>query len=556
MKKIWGKIKFILLILIVSMIVSIPLLWKDLNVYSDDGSQHISRAYSTYLSIANNENETVLSNLTNNFGYSWNLFYGSFSTNLILVCWFFIRNFVNAYKLTMFVGLLLSGITMYLFMKKFTKNKYIGILSATLYITMPYHLNDMYIRNAFGEFLSYIFIPLVFLGLYNLLNNEKGDFWLCIGAVGLIYTHNLMTAVTAFFAFIYLLFNLKKLKNKKLLAKLIFNLILIILITFSYLGPLIQTYFYTDYVVYEDGAMASADSVESQALDIKQLFVAKGIYIYDIGLHIVIFLILPVFFIKRFWKENQYKKEYILFFVLSLFCIFISTKYFPWNFFGEKLELLQFSWRMLVFANFFLAIVCAINIQILIRDFKLKDNYFFAVICIMYLSTLVTYIPTDQELTDIENWDIGNIIINKGQAIAGMGKGEYLPVKANDSREYIMERADEIYILDGIAEIENYSKSGQNMYAEIVSQYCILELPYIYYPGYTVTLNDEKIDIYETQNGFIGVRILEAGTLKLEYTGTLLMNVSKIISVVGVVIFIIYIIISQKSIKNKFMEEI
>lgn len=123
------------------------------------------------------------------FGYSWDLFYGNFSSNLIIICYFLVKNFVNAYKLAMFFGLLFSGITMYMFISKFLNNKYIGVFSAIIYISMPYHLNDMYLRNAFGEFLSYIFIPLVFLGLYNLLNKEKQDFWLTIGAARLnIYT--------------------------------------------------------------------------------------------------------------------------------------------------------------------------------------------------------------------------------------------------------------------------------------------------------------------------------------------------------------------------------
>lgn len=177
-----NKSKFIILILLIAIIVSIPLFWKELNVYFDDGAQHISRAYSEYLAIQKGENVTVLSNLTNGFGYSWNLFYGSFSTKLILLCNLILNNFLNAYKLASFIGIFLSGITMYMFVSKFSKSKYVGAFSAVLYMTMPYHLSDMYIRNAFGEFLSYIFIPLVFLGLYNLLNKEKGDIWLCIGA--------------------------------------------------------------------------------------------------------------------------------------------------------------------------------------------------------------------------------------------------------------------------------------------------------------------------------------------------------------------------------------
>ena len=72
---------------------------------------------------------------------------------------------------------------MYWFVNKLTKSKEVGALAAILYMLMPYHLNDMYIRNALGEFLSYIFIPLVFLGLYKMFQKEKGIWILCVGAV-------------------------------------------------------------------------------------------------------------------------------------------------------------------------------------------------------------------------------------------------------------------------------------------------------------------------------------------------------------------------------------
>ncbi len=72
---------------------------------------------------------------------------------------------------------------MYSLVSKLTKNKLTGTLTAVLYILMPYHLNDMYIRNALGEFFSYIFIPLVFLGIYKIFQKEKGDRVLCLGAV-------------------------------------------------------------------------------------------------------------------------------------------------------------------------------------------------------------------------------------------------------------------------------------------------------------------------------------------------------------------------------------
>ena len=108
MKEKLKKYQYILIILIVSIIVSGPLLMKDLNVYYDDGIQHIARAYATYLSMIQGEHTEVLSSLTNGFGYSWNLFYGNFSTIFILIGQYITTTFIGGYKFTLFIGLFLS----------------------------------------------------------------------------------------------------------------------------------------------------------------------------------------------------------------------------------------------------------------------------------------------------------------------------------------------------------------------------------------------------------------------------------------------------------------
>ena len=77
-------------------------------MYYDDGIQHIARAYSTYLSIQNHEQATVLSNLANGFGYSWDLFYGPLSSIMIMLGKIITTTFIGGYKLILFIGLLLS----------------------------------------------------------------------------------------------------------------------------------------------------------------------------------------------------------------------------------------------------------------------------------------------------------------------------------------------------------------------------------------------------------------------------------------------------------------
>ena len=111
------------------------------------------------------------------------MFYGPASSFAIAVIGKIFSNIIVGYKIVLFLGILLSGIAMYYFAKKITDDKNVGTLASILYMTMPYHLTDMYIRGSIGEFLSFIFIPVIFLGIYNLLHEEKRDWLLVIGAV-------------------------------------------------------------------------------------------------------------------------------------------------------------------------------------------------------------------------------------------------------------------------------------------------------------------------------------------------------------------------------------
>ena len=115
----------------------------------------------------------------------------------------------------MFAITLVSGIAMYKFVFKVTKNKNISVFASIIYILAPYRITDMYIRNALAELASFVFLPIIFNGLYTILNEEKKSYTLAWGAIGLFLTHSVITLYTAILCFIYLLVFIKKLKNKK-----------------------------------------------------------------------------------------------------------------------------------------------------------------------------------------------------------------------------------------------------------------------------------------------------------------------------------------------------
>lgn len=81
----------------------------------------------------------------------------------------------------------------------------------------------------------------------------------------------------------------------------------------------------------------------------------------------------------------------------------------------------------------------------------------------------------------------------------------------------------------------------------------ILEFPYYYYPGYTVTVDKQgkisKIDTMESENGFLAIEIsenIENAKLEVKYEGTTITKISYIVSGVSLIAFISYIIYEKK----------
>ena len=85
------KIIDYLILIIIGFILCIPLMNSSLDVYHDDGIQHISRAFGTLSAIKQNGFfPNVIIEFADNFGYSWNLFYGPLTTYLLLLILFLI----------------------------------------------------------------------------------------------------------------------------------------------------------------------------------------------------------------------------------------------------------------------------------------------------------------------------------------------------------------------------------------------------------------------------------------------------------------------------------
>ena len=537
-----------ILIIIASIIISIPLANKSLNIYRDDGIQHICRIIGTEQTLADKQFlPMIMSNLCNNFGYSWNIFYSPLTAYMSVMFRIFNFSYVNCLKLCMFVIVLLSGLTMYKLTFRITKNKKLATLASIIYILAPYRITDMYIRTALAELASFIFIPIVFEGLYIIVNEEKKSYKLALGAAGLILTHQVIAMYTAIICFVYLIVFFKKLKSKTVLKNIGVNLLFCILMTSFYWVGLLQHYFSTSYEVFVPGRMEREEVLIFYKAKFSQLFITSSeqTMIYAIGLLSVIGLVLTPIAYKK--VPEEYKKTYIFFLITGVILIGMTLSIFPFEKLPQALTMLQFTFRLFTFTSFFFAFVVATNFAILIKNFKTLDIVVLLTISILLLVPYKSKL--DFNLKDNEERLINGVRIteNTGRVHAGMASMEYLPTKAFKNLKYIANRKDEVIVLDNDeAVISDYTKQASNMNCKIsnINKETTIELPYIYYLGYRVYADGQEIKYTESDNGFIQINIAKDSQIKVKYLGTNEMLISYAVSIIS---FATIIVLNHKN---------
>lgn len=409
---------YIFLIFVVGSIISIPLLNNKLNVLKDDGIQHIIRINEITECLKNFESTKISNNLCNGFGYSWDIFYGNFTSIIPGIINIFVGSGINTFKLFLYILLILSGISMYISTYKMFNKHELSIIASVIYMCAPYHLNDMYIRYAVAEFASFIFIPLVFSGLYCILNNNNNDsdnknrdrknllnnkegyeqkensntgiFMLILGSSGLIITHLISTTITAFFAFIYLIFNFRKLKDIKILKKILLSILLTLMVTSYFWIPLLENSINTKYEVYEPNKMSSSESVNYHRVELKDLISNKDNFqIHELGIVTIALVLLTIYSI---WKMDREKRKIVLIFLgFGIISILLTTKLINWEYVPKIFLFIQFPWRMLEFSSYFLSVVASVSFCSTIKNVKIID-----VLYVLLITVLLTGIFKDR----------------------------------------------------------------------------------------------------------------------------------------------------------------
>ena len=573
----------IFFIVLATLIIAVPLLSENISTFNEFRI-HIVRVLSIHKLLFKGIFPPLISpDNMSGFGYSLNVFYGPLTTYFPILFSILVGgNDIFGLKLFTIVVSLLSSLSMYYLTLKITKNKYASTIAAIVYTLAPYKLTDVFSRNAVGEYTAFIFIPLLFNGLYELLyDNKNKNYLVIIGAVGLVLSHTISSLYTAIFAIIFLLIHPKRTFQKKTILKLLIDFAIIVLLCAFYLAPLLEYKGFTDYSIYDETKMGtSTTNVKSTTIGLDEFFKNEfksfdenhePIIVLSLGIAPVLLTVLSLFVFKE--VDKKYKKLYISFLIFALFSIFMCTPAFPWTIMPGFMGVIQFSWRMLGFFLVFDSLICGINAYLVVKDIK-HLTYFGSIIIIgivMVLGTARTFKYYQKfDLTHDKMYES-----NTKQAVLNYNNvnKEYLPIKASNNMRYMLYRPNGLVLLDYDLntdimknidelvenpdvdnsndvsfEISNEEKHDLTFVCDIsgIEDRTKFELPFLYYPGYKVTLNGEEIETFESNNGFLSCAIDKDGHVEANYVGTKLEKVGYIVSGIGIILFIIYVSYENK----------
>lgn len=541
-------------------------MWVQLYL-SDDGKYHLLRLIGLDNSMEYGSFPfLVFPFFCKNWGYSMMTFYPQLVTYIPYVLGLISGAFSTGLKIFASLTVVFSGIFMYNLVNEVTKKKGIAFLSAILYMIFPYRFECLFNRFAIGEFTAFVFIPIVFQGLYNLLQGDKKrHYYIAIGATGLLLTHTISTVYTALFCLIFVLFNLKAFFNKEVIKKCLINIVFILLVSAMFIIPMLEFKFTAEYAILEPDVMkTNAENVYTKTIKpsqfLKDIGEDNGVS-FVVGIPFITMILLGILAFRKIDKEH--KDFYISFLLLGVISIIMCTYLFPWRFMPDILCTLQYPWRLLGFAFFFFAPVCAMNVYYLLNSINkkwLKAIAWLLAIAIIAGFTVMelNQYPTNDTSLDAkyegknkENPQIDYFAINR----------DNMPKKALYNQfGYLETRKDNTEVISGNVNIVSENKEALHLEIEIenAKKDTKLELPYLFYPGYTITLEYNgkatKIDYYESEYGFVAINLpedIETGKITVDYTATVLEKTAYAISAISIVGFIVYVICFRKKWKKE-----
>lgn len=471
--------------------------------------------------------------------------------------------------------------------RKMTGSKYAGLLSGILITLCPYHMDDVFVRGAAGEYMAFIFLPIAIYAVYNILyENMDKPYLFVIGFTGLILSHpatTLMCVTVALGAFIIKFKSF--ISDKKLILRVVISAIITFGITAFYLIPMFEQ--------FVSGTFKVSENWSDMQYAATSLVATLSDTFPCVGFMPVAILVLRVFVSKKDMKILAFSD--ILMAAGVIFTI-LSLDIIPWDRIGRFLSFVQFPWRFFIMSSTLFVMADAIIIYALIEIvtkkeceknensdesrkneesdssvaindkesnigkviYMKRDLVAWEITFVLIIAIFSQMAMNRQMVNTMGYYDYSDDYYSYKPHTATVIGGEWLPTAVTDL-DKLVEDSD-IAVSSTEAELSVTRDSG-DVIVDIPVHFDYVDVPLVYYKGYEAVLETSVDDSYrvvkclvtgEGKNGLARVYIgeNEKGILTVYYKGTTLMLISNIISLLSIAVAIVFIIRRKKKSKD------
>lgn len=480
-----------------------------------------------------------------NFGYGYPLFNFAypFPYYFSILLYLLKFGFAGSIKLTFVLSVLFSAIFMFLLSKKLWKSNLAGIVSAILYIYLPYRMVDLFVRGSIGESLSFAFFPLIILFVLRIIDNPSSKRDVVLASIfyaGLIITHNIMAVLFSLVLFIFLFIHVLFGERRAIRSLSIFILFGFFLAAFFWLPALFEK----QYILLSKIPIADRNLY---FVNLKQLLAptwAYGIptdkangFTYQLGIsHVVTLVFSFVFLIVSFLRKrinfNNQINKYVFILTVTTFVLIFSL--FSFSSILWKLPVLSeinYPWTMLLPIGFLISLLAGF-----ITTFKSKMKYLNVFLVVISVYFVLPYAKPQAYV------DRGDAFYMTNMATT-TSSSEYTPLWVKKMPEF--NPIKQVEILEGKADIRNISYNSNKISFNIEALgNTKVQVNTIYYPGWKAYVDGKETDInYDNDRGAMDVAIPKGKhNIQLTFTETyirLFADVLSVLSLLGLLCFLL-----------------
>jgi hypothetical protein len=448
-------------------------------------------------------------------------------------------SYINSMKLLLSLSFFVATISMFVWLKnEFSRQA--AFLGSLMYSFAPYLLADLHFKHAYGELLSFVFLPLIFLSVKKFVMSRQIKWWLgmifCYSC--LILSHHITPLLTLplIASYIFYLFLTLKHQKLKILTQLLLAIIFSFLLTLWHWLPIIS-----EANLIKQSQLSQIEFNQWWEYFVspwKLGFLFQGKYGQVSPLIGYTQVAVALIGLWLCWKKSLIQSQRWL--LIGLLLIWLLALMMMQRFTHPLWQALpffkyfQFSSRLMYVLVFIQAIIAAVVAE------QIRKSWLIILLALITVGYTFLNWGNRGMIADINDAITINQMPDRCDAIA-------LPRNIDEKKlsELILSRDQNSEIVAGQGKVEELSHQSElHSYQIAASTAVTFKDNTLYFPGWAATDNNQPVEVSYDNDQYPGVMVVKLSPgdhqLVFKYVGTQIYQLSVLASAISLAVLILF----------------